>query len=106
MPMKRVIKSYENAGEELIMLLAEKYPDGIQPSDLSFVTTIKGDRIKVVEIATEDTLYMVKFSAELEEAINDIDLDEIAGTDDEESTEDRGSDAAMTEAEEIPDGDF
>lgn len=73
--MKRVIKTYETCSEELLSKLAEKFPNGIKEKHISKIPTVKGDLIRVVEIETEDTVYLIKFSPQLEEAIDNFDLE-------------------------------
>lgn len=73
--MKRVIKTYETCSDELLSKLAEKFPNGIKEKHISKIPTVKGDMIRVVEIQTEDTVYLIKFSPQLEEAIDNFDLE-------------------------------
>ena len=81
--MRRIIKTYETCSDELLEKLAEKFPHGIKDRHISQLTTIKGDKIRIVELETEDTMYLIKFSDKLEEAIDDIDLDMMLDEDEE-----------------------
>ncbi len=102
--MKRIIKTYDTCSDELLGQLAEKFPDGIKPRHLSQLTTIKGDKIKVVELMTDDTLYLIKFSDKLEEAIDNFEFDiDIDDENDVEFGDDEGLDPNILEAEGIPD---
>jgi len=98
--MRRIIKTYETCSDELLGMIAEKFPDGIKPRHLHNLTTIKGERIKVVEIKTEDTMYLIKFSEKLEEAIDNLDIDD---DEDDDMAMDDDMDANLAEAEGIPD---
>lgn len=99
--MKRIIKTYETCSDELLALLAEKFPNGIKDRHISQLTTIKGERIRIVELQTEDTMYLIKFSNKLEEAIDNIDLAALDYEEDE--TIDLGDDEIDTN---IPDEDI
>ncbi len=101
--MKRIIKTFDTCSDELMGKLAEKFPDGIKPRHLSQLTTIKGERIKVVELMTDDTMYLIKFSDQLEEAIDNFDFDDLDLDDDVDVGDDDGLDANIVEAEAIPD---
>ncbi len=104
--MKRIIKTFETCSDELLGQLAEKFPKGIKDRHLTPITTLKGEKIKVVELQTEDAMYLIKFSDKLEEAIDNYDLD----MDDEDNVDvgfdDEDLDANLIEAENIPDEDL
>ncbi|BAX79893.1 hypothetical protein ALGA_1517 [Labilibaculum antarcticum] len=68
--MKRVIKDYKSIGPELIQRLIRTFPDGIYEDDLISVTKPNGDKINVVELRTEDTVYLIKMNQELQARID------------------------------------
>ena len=104
--MKRIIKTYETCSDELLEQLAEKFPNGIKDRHISPLTTIKGEKIRVVELQTDEALYLIKFSDKLEQAIDEIELDfEI----DEEGLEigiDDDVDANIVDSEALPEGEM
>lgn len=111
--MKRIIKTFETCSEELLEKLAEKFPDGIKDRHISQLTTIKGEKIRIVELQTDDTMYLIKFSEKLEKAIDDIDLDldmddEDLGIDDEDGIDAKivTEDIDASEMEELEDEDM
>ncbi|MFA8436511.1 MAG: hypothetical protein ACEPOZ_18540 [Marinifilaceae bacterium] len=63
--MKRVIKDYKTISFEMLQLLMEKYPFGVDEEDLISFTTPKGYKIKAVELKTNDAIYLIKMSSEL-----------------------------------------
>lgn len=104
--MKRIIKTFETCSEELLEMLAEKFPNGIKDRHISPLTTIKGERIRVVELQTDDALYLIRFSDKLEKAIDEIDLDfEI---DEEEMNLEVGEevDANIANEDDMPEGEI
>lgn len=68
--MKRVIKDYKSIGNELIQRLIKAFPDGIYEDDLISITKPNGDKINVVELHTEDTIYLIKMNPELQRRID------------------------------------
>lgn len=68
--MKRVIKDYKSIGIELIQLLIKTFPDGIYEDDLISITKPNGDKINVIELRTEDTIYLIKMNHELQRTID------------------------------------
>lgn len=75
--MKRIIKAYETCSDDLLGHLVGKFPMGIKPRHLQQFTTHKGEKIKVVELITEGTIYLIKFSTQLENAIDNFDRVEL-----------------------------
>jgi hypothetical protein len=68
--MKRVIKDYKTIGEDLIQELIKSFPDGIFEDDLISITKPNGDKVNVVELCTEDTIYLIKMNSELQGRID------------------------------------
>ncbi|CAM1368616.1 conserved hypothetical protein [Tenacibaculum sediminilitoris] len=87
--MKRVIVDYLKLTTNILDLLVERYPDGYDHSDIISFKNSKGETVKAVEVNTEDTLFLVKISSQLQQTMedhepddNDDDFDEIEITDD------------------------
>lgn len=68
--MKRIIVDYTNLNEKMLNLLLEKYPEGYEYNDILRFQTSKGETIKAIEIRTEDSIYLIKVSAELDRVMN------------------------------------
>ncbi|MEX6627404.1 MULTISPECIES: hypothetical protein [Tenacibaculum] len=74
--MKRVIVEYKKLTTDILDLLIEKYPEGYDYTDIISFKNSKGETIKAVEVKTDDTLYLVKISAMLEQTMEDYSEDE------------------------------
>ncbi|MCG8182644.1 hypothetical protein [Tenacibaculum piscium] len=74
--MKRILVDYKKLTRDILDLLIEKYPDGYDYSDIISFKNSKGETIKAVEVKTDDTLYLVKISAMLEQTMEDYLEDE------------------------------
>lgn len=74
--LKRVIVDYKKLTNELLKLLVETYPDGYDDRDIITFKNIKGELIEAVEVTTEDTKYLVKISAKLEQTMAVYEEDE------------------------------
>ncbi|WP_421917803.1 hypothetical protein [Marinifilum sp.] len=68
--MKRVIKDYKSIGMDLLQLLIKTFPDGIHVEDLISITKPDGSKIKVLELLTEDTVYLIKMDKEMQSQID------------------------------------
>ena len=98
--MRRVIVDYAKLTNEILNLLVEKFPDGYDDSNIIRFKNHKDETIEAVEVRTEDTIYLVKISTKLSDrlinfeeeddivvpldAIKGIDLDDVAGDEDDE----------------------
>jgi len=75
--MKRIIKDYKNITPELLDILNERYPEGIDEDDLISFKNHLGELISAVEIRYEDDIYLIKVSkqltAKMDEAMEDDD---------------------------------
>ncbi|WOC40331.1 hypothetical protein [Polaribacter sp. HL-MS24] len=69
--MKRVIVNYSKLTADILDLLIEKYPDGYDYTDIIKFQNSKSETISAVEVRTEDTIFLVKISNELEKAMED-----------------------------------
>jgi len=57
-------------------MLIDKYPDGYDYEDIISFKNAKGETVKAVELRTEDTVYLVKVSSKLENAMEEYAEDE------------------------------
>lgn len=70
--MKRIIVDYKKLTSEILNLLVEKFPDGYGVRDIIRFTNPKGQYVEAVEVATEDTIYLVKISDELVDSMENF----------------------------------
>ncbi|WGH75203.1 hypothetical protein P8625_14175 [Tenacibaculum tangerinum] len=80
--MKRVIVDYAKLTTDILDLLVERYPDGYDHSDIISFKNSKGETVKAVEVNTEDTLFLVKISSQLQQTMEDYDGDDSDDGDD------------------------
>lgn len=98
--MKRIIKDYKNITPELLDILNNRYPEGIDEDDLITFTNHLNEKVRAVEIRYDDDIYLIKVSKQLSEKMDEAsdddddldeafdadvvaaDLDEVAGADD------------------------
>lgn len=74
--MRRVIVEYAKLTKDILDMLIEKYPDGYDYDDIISFKNAKGETVKAVELRTEDTVYLVKVSSKLENAMEEYAEDE------------------------------
>ncbi|CAM1353522.1 MULTISPECIES: hypothetical protein [Tenacibaculum] len=74
--MKRVIVDYAKLTTDILDLLVERYPDGYDHSDIISFKNSKGETVKAVEVNTEDTLFLVKISSQLQQSMEDHETDD------------------------------
>lgn len=74
--MKRVIVDYAKLTKDILDMLLDKYPDGFDYEDIITFKNAKGENVKAVELRTEDTVYLVKVSSKLENAMEEYAEDE------------------------------
>ena len=67
--MKKVIIDYSKLTDEILNLLTEKFPDGYDYDDIISFQNAKNKEVKAVEVRTEDTIFLVKNSFELEDSM-------------------------------------
>ncbi len=72
---KKVIVDYKNVPEEVLQLLAEKYPHGYNKAIIKFQNA-KGETVSAVPIETDETSYLVKVSTQLQNMVNNVDVDD------------------------------
>lgn len=69
--MKRVIVDYSKLTINILNILLEKYPDGYDHTDIIKFKNSKAETISAVEVRTDDTIYLVKISSQLEKTMED-----------------------------------
>jgi len=74
--MKRVIVDYSKLTTDILDLLVEKYPEGYEYSDIIKFQNAKQETISAVEVRTDETIYLVKISNQLEKTMEDYSEDE------------------------------
>ena len=74
--MRRVIVEYAKLTKDILDMLIDKYPDGYDYEDIISFKNAKGETVKAVELRTEDTVYLVKVSSKLENAMEEYAEDE------------------------------
>lgn len=74
--MRRVIVEYAKLTTDILDMLIEKYPDGYDYNDVISFKNAKGETVKAIEVKTEDTIYLVKISERLENAMEEYADDE------------------------------
>ena len=74
--MKRVIVEYAKLTKDILDMLIEKYPDGYDYQDIISFKNAKGETVKAIEVRTDETIYLVKISTKLEEAMEEYADDE------------------------------
>jgi hypothetical protein len=81
--MKRIIVDYKKLTSNILNLLAENYPLGIDSTDVMTFKNSKNETVEAVEVRTEDTIYLVKVGVKLDQVLQDfIDEDyDIEGND-------------------------
>ncbi len=75
MAMKKVIVDYKNVPEEVLQMLAEKYPHGYNKAIVKFKNA-KGEMVSAVPIETEEISYLVKVSTQLQSMVDNVDVDD------------------------------
>lgn len=85
--MKRIIVDFAKLTTDILDLLAKKYPNGYNYSDIISFKNTKGENIRTVEVRTEDTIFLVKISAKLEQTIEDY-IDDESSFEEDEKLED------------------
>ena len=78
--MKRVIKDYKSINTDLLQLLINTYPEGIDEKDLIKITKPDGKKINVVELRTDDTIYLIKIDQEMQSQLDSF-TDDFDGLD-------------------------
>ena len=74
--MRRVIVEFKKLNDEIMNLLAAKFPYGYDDEDIITFKNMHGEEIEAVEVRTEDTIYLVKVGKRLRAAMEEFDEDE------------------------------
>lgn len=85
--MKRIIKDYKNITPELLEILNERYPEGIDEDDLISFMNHQNERVMAVEIRYDDDIYLIKVSKKLAEKMDEALEDDDDDLDDELASE-------------------
>jgi|TARA_B110000305_G_scaffold241666_1_gene316851 DNA-directed RNA polymerase subunit delta len=67
--MKRVIVDNNKLTNQILDLLIKKFPDGYDYDDVISFKNVKKKEVRAVEVRTEDTIFLVKISSELEDSM-------------------------------------
>lgn len=95
--MKRIIKDYKNITPELLDILNDRYPEGIDEDDLIAFTNHLNEKVLAVEIRYEDDIYLIKVSKQLSAKMDEA-LDE-----DEDDLDDDGFESEIDDEIEVDD---
>ena len=80
--LKRVIVDFSKLNDEILELLVSKYPYGYSSSDIIRFKNAAGEWVDCAEVRTDDTIYLVKVSKRLENAMSDYEDDDSEHDDD------------------------
>ena len=104
--MQRLIRSFNTLTDELKEMLQQQFPDGIDSTHIKTVPTAKGEILRVIELRTDDAMYLIKINnesrAEIEEFL-DQEEPSTSSDDSEESTPDIDADTDDEEEDEEKD---
>jgi|FLOH01.1.fsa_nt_gi hypothetical protein len=74
---RKIIVDFSKLTPEILQLFMEEYPESYTPKNVITFKNAKNETVKAVEVITEDTVYLVKVSTKLDEAIeNYLDLED------------------------------
>ncbi|MBU6324534.1 MAG: hypothetical protein KJS92_03525 [Bacteroidetes bacterium] len=93
---KRMVIDYKNLTDEMLALLDEQYPTGFNGHYTKFPNS-KGEIISAVRLETDDTIYLVKISAQMKQILTEAEMDEMIKPDEKELEEEEGSDEEESE---------
>ncbi len=71
--LKRVIVDYKKLNNTILDLIVNKYPDGYNDRDIITFRNAQNEIVECVEVKTEGTLYLIKVSKRLINAMQDHD---------------------------------
>lgn len=86
--VKRVIVDFQKLNDEILELLVSKYPNGYTSSDIIRFKNAAGEWVDCAEVRTDDTIYLIKVSKRLENAMSDYEDDTPLEEDDYEDDDD------------------
>lgn len=94
MTKKKMIVDYKNVPEEVLQLLAEKYPHGYQKAIIKFKNA-KGETVSAVPIETEEISYLVKVSVQLRDMVDNFEFDDFDEEEEDDIDSDYGQDDSL-----------
>jgi hypothetical protein len=106
--MQRLLRSFNTLTDDLREKLQEQYPDGIDNNHIRTLATPKGESLRVIELRTNDAIYLIKINAESREEIEQfLDQEEAGGNmaEDMDSGEEIETPEGADEAEEEEEND-
>ena len=74
--MKRVIVDFSKLNNDILNLLVTKYPDGYGDGSIISFKNQHNEIIECVEVRTIDTIYLVKVSKKLVNAMEDFEIED------------------------------
>jgi DNA-directed RNA polymerase subunit delta len=74
--MIRRIIDYSKLTDEVLSLLSIKFPEGIDEDAIFTIENSKGERLRVVEVRDEESIFLVKVSTKMEAAIENFEEDD------------------------------
>jgi DNA-directed RNA polymerase subunit delta len=95
---KRMVIDYKNLTDEMLALLDEQYPTGFNGHYTKFPNS-KGEIISAVRLETDDTIYLVKISAQMKQILTEAEMDEMIKPNEKELEEEESSDEEESEAD-------
>lgn len=72
---KNVIVDYKSITEDLLKLLNDSFPHGIDDDDLTHYLNSKGETVDAIPLETEDTRYLFKVSVHLDKKMEQFNLE-------------------------------
>lgn len=103
--MKRIIKDYKNITPELLDILNDRYPEGIDEDDLITFVNHLNEKVKAVEIRYQEDIYLIKVSKQLTAKMDEALDDEEDEMDDFESDTPDIDEDVVDEADDFDDAD-
>jgi len=70
--MKRIFKDYRNITDKHMLLIRENYPKGFSDADLTSIKTADGNYMDVLEILSDEALYMIRINHDLLNMIDEF----------------------------------
>jgi hypothetical protein len=75
MEKKRVIVDYSTLPDDVLHIMSNKYPEGYDHDIIKFPNA-KGEMISAVRVETDEIIYLVKVSKQLEQMVEDFEDDD------------------------------
>jgi len=94
---KRMVIDYKNLTDEMLALLDEQYPTGYNGHYTKFPNS-KGEIISAVRLETDDTIYLVKISAQMKQILTEAEMAEMVKPNEKDLEEEEGSEEEESES--------